>query len=73
MIIPVELGKYSYDIVMERGAIRRRGEIFNLDRKVMLVADENLPPAASKTSPPLPRSAYFYGQGRRGRQESGCV
>ena len=60
MIIPVELGKYSYDIVMERGASRRAGEIFNLDRKVMLVADENLPPAAVKDVAAACREVHIF-------------
>ena len=43
MIIPVNLGKDSYDIILEKGALDRVGEIFDLDRKVMLVADGKLP------------------------------
>ena len=39
MVIPVGLGKNSYDIVIERGALERASEIFDLDRKVMIVTD----------------------------------
>lgn len=43
MKLPVELGKDSYDIILERGAIKRAGEIFPLDRKVLLVTDDKVP------------------------------
>ena len=43
MIIPVELGKDSYDIIIERGALGRADGIFDLDRKVMIVTDSQVP------------------------------
>ena len=43
MVIPVGLGKNSYDIVIERGALERASEIFDLDRKVMIVTDSGVP------------------------------
>ena len=45
MIIPVNLGKDSYDIVLERGCIRRAGELLRLDRKVLVVTDDGVPEA----------------------------
>ena len=39
----MELGADSYDIVVERGALNRVGELFNLDRKVMIVTDIGVP------------------------------
>ena len=45
MIIPMDLGKDSYDIVLERGCIRRAGELLNLNRKVLLVTDDGVPAA----------------------------
>lgn len=44
MIIPIELGKESYDIVLERGALGRIGELIDLDRKVLIVTDDGVPP-----------------------------
>ncbi len=44
-IIPMELGKDSYDIVLERGCIRRAGELLNLNRKVLVVTDDGVPEA----------------------------
>ena len=43
MVIPVGLGKNSYDIVIERGALERASELFDLDRKVMIVTDSGVP------------------------------
>ena len=49
MIIPVNLGKDSYDIVLERGCIRRAGELLRLDRKVLVVTDDGVPEAYAQT------------------------
>ena len=49
MIIPVNLGTDSYDIVLERGCIRRAGELLRLDRKVLVVKDDGVPEAYAKT------------------------
>ncbi len=49
MIIPVNLGTDSYDIVLERGCIRHAGELLRLDRKVLVVTDDGVPEAYAKT------------------------
>jgi len=43
MIIPVNLGKDSYNITLERGALSRAGELMALDRKVLVVTDTGVP------------------------------
>ena len=43
MVIPVELGGDSYDIILERGCIRRAGELLDLDRKALVVTDDGVP------------------------------
>ena len=45
MIIPVNLGKDSYDIILERGAIKKAGELLGIpkDRKVLVVTDTGVP------------------------------
>ena len=45
MIIPVNLGKDSYDIILERGAIKRAGELLGIGegRKVLVVTDPGVP------------------------------
>ncbi len=43
VVIPMNLGADSYDIVLERGVLRRAGELLNLRRKVMIVTDSGVP------------------------------
>ncbi len=43
MIIPLNLGSNSYDIVLERGALQRAGELLNLNRSVLIVTDSGVP------------------------------
>ena len=45
MIIPVNLGKDSYDIILERGAIKKAGELLGIPkgRKVLVVTDTGVP------------------------------
>lgn len=43
MIIPVKTSTGKYDITLENGAIKRVGEILNLDRKVLVVTDSGVP------------------------------
>lgn len=43
MIINMDLGKNSYDIVVERGCLSRADELINLNRKVLVITDEGVP------------------------------
>lgn len=43
MILPLNLGENSYDIVIERGAINKIGEYLNLERKVLILTDSGVP------------------------------
>lgn len=43
MIIPVRLASQSYDITLERGAIKKASSIFNLNRSVLIVTDDGVP------------------------------
>ena len=45
MIIPINLGADSYDIILERGAIKKAGELLGIseDRKVLVVTDTGVP------------------------------
>ena len=49
MIIGVKTTLGSYDITLERGALKKCGEIFNLNRKVLIVTDSGVPTEYSKT------------------------
>ena len=43
MIIPLNLGEQSYDIVLERGALNKASEHLNLNRKCLIVTDSGVP------------------------------
>lgn len=49
MILPVRLGERSYDVVIERGALDRTGELLNLSRKTLVVTDNGVPPVYAQT------------------------
>ncbi len=49
MIIPVNLGENSYNITLERGALSRAGEIFDLDRHALIVTDSGVPKKYAET------------------------
>lgn len=48
MVIQMNLGKNSYEIVVERGARKKAGELLNLDRKVLIVTDDGVPEEYSR-------------------------
>ena len=48
-IIRIELGKNSYDILLEAGCLERAGELLNLNRKVLVVTDTGVPAAYADT------------------------
>jgi 3-dehydroquinate synthase len=49
VVIPMNLGTDSYDITLERGALRRAGKLLNLRRRVMIVTDSGVPEKWPKT------------------------
>lgn len=51
MIIPLDLGKDSYDIILERGAIKKASELLGIDkgRKVLVVTDTGVPAEYAET------------------------
>ena len=49
MTLSMELGKNSYDIIIERGALGRVGELLKLDRRVLVVTDEGVPAKYAQT------------------------
>ena len=49
MSVRVELGSDSYDITIEKGSLKRAGELLDLDRKVLIVTDSGVPEEYSKT------------------------
>jgi 3-dehydroquinate synthase len=60
MIIRMELGEASYDIVLERGCLERAGELLNLDRKVLILTDEGVPAQYAQTVADRCREPHIY-------------
>ena len=58
MTLTMDLGKSSYDITIERSALSRAGEIFDLDRKVLVVTDSGVPYKYSQTLASQCRESY---------------
>ena len=59
-VLHMNLGEHSYDIVLERGALNRVGELFRLDRRVMIVTDSGVPSIYSRTVQTACREPYLY-------------
>ena len=49
MIIHMNLGQDSYDIVVERGVLAKANQHLNLNRRVLIVTDEGVPAEYAKT------------------------
>lgn len=49
MVLRLELLEKSYDIVVERGALARVGELLRLDRRVLIVTDTGVPAVYAET------------------------
>ena len=49
MVLNLDLGVNSYDIVIERGSIKKAGELLNLNRKTLIVTDEGVPREYAET------------------------
>ena len=49
MIIPLQLKNESYDIVLERGALQKAGELLDLERNVLVVTDDGVPASYAET------------------------
>lgn len=49
MIIPVKTQNGGYNIYLERGAIKKAAEYFNLDRNVLIVTDSGVPREYAET------------------------
>ena len=59
-ILRMELGENSYDIVVERGALGRVGELFDLDRKVMIVTDSGVPACYAEKVKSASRDGFIF-------------
>ena len=48
-VIHINLQENSYDIIVERGILKKAGEHLNLDRRVLIVTDSGVPEIYAKT------------------------
>ena len=60
MILPINLGAQSYDIVVERGALNKIGSLINLNRKVLILTDSGVPTEYSKAVLSQCGDGYIY-------------
>ncbi len=60
MVVKVELGKNSYDILIERGALNRAGVELDLNRKVLVLTDSGVPKAYSERVASFCKEPYIY-------------
>ena len=60
MVLPLNLGENSYDIIVERGALSKIGEYCNLDRKVLVLTDSGVPSEYSKIVAGSSKNGYIY-------------
>lgn len=60
MIIPLNLGKDSYDIVLERGALEKASELFNIKGKVLIVTDSGVPVKYAETVASQFENSFIY-------------
>ena len=69
MILSVDLGARSYDVVIQRGCLSRAGELLNLNRKVLVVTDSGVPAQYAKTVAAQAKEAYTvtFPQGEAGK------
>ena len=49
MILPLNLGERSYDIVLESGALNRVGELLDLNRRALILTDSGVPAIYAQT------------------------
>ena len=49
MIVPVKTDTWNYDSVLEPGAIKKAGELLNLNRRVLVVTDSGVPAQYAET------------------------
>jgi 3-dehydroquinate synthase len=59
MILSMDLGPNSYDIIVERGALCRADRYFKLDRKVLIVTDSGVPVEYAKTVAACCKAPYI--------------
>jgi len=60
MVISVELGDKSYDIIIERGALGKCSELLDLNRKAFIVTDSGVPAVYAEAVKAGCREGYIF-------------
>ena len=60
MIIPVSLGEKSYDVVVEKGALKDIDKYVDLNRKVLVITDDGVPSVYAKTVLDKCQDGYLF-------------
>ena len=60
MILSMNLGENSYDILIEKGAIDKAKELFNLNRKVLIVTDSGVPKGYAEKIKSFSKEGYIF-------------
>ena len=60
MVLPLNLGENSYDIIIERGALSKIGEYLNLKRKVLVLTDSGVPSEYSEAVKNASENGFIY-------------
>lgn len=70
MILPVKTSQGTYDIVLQRGALQQVGDLLPLNRRVLVVTDDGVPPVYAQTVANAARNGVIVTipQGERSKQ-----
>ncbi len=60
MVIPVSLKDNSYDIILEKGALKKAGELLNIKGKALVVTDSGVPEKYAKTLLSQLENAFLF-------------
>ena len=59
MVIPVNLGEKSYEIHLEKGGLDNIGQLFDLNRRVLVVTDDGVPEKYAKYVCDVSKNAFL--------------
>ena len=60
MILPINMGEKSYDIIIENGVLSKIGEHLYLDRKVLILTDSGVPCEYASEVARASKNAFVY-------------
>ena len=60
MVLNVKTSNSSYDVIIEKGVLNKASKYLNLNRKVLIVTDNNIPESYIETIIKQSKQAYLY-------------